>query len=150
MFCKSVKLFRSRCKDYRKSRFFQKKNPQSLHLDSPNEILTALGEDFFPENQKNFVKVLSRLKNQNVSQKKFSICFPGHGNCVFENRIVICLLNAIKNFPANDQNCLLKAQKLQENHQFLKGFSSKTSPGHLRWSFEKHTANMFDNSSRSF
>ena len=150
MFCKSVKLFRSRCKDYRKSLFFRKQNPQSLHLDSPNETLTALGEDFFPENQKKFGQSTEKVEKPKLFPKKFSICFPGHGNCVFENRIVICLLNAIKNFPANDQKCLLKAQKLQENHQFLKGFSSKTSPGHVRWSSEKHTANMFDNSSRSF
>ena len=76
MFCKSPKIFRSRCKNYRKSKFFFKKIPQSLDLDSPNAVFTPLGESFFPKTKTILVKVLRRLKNHNFSQKKLLNLFP--------------------------------------------------------------------------
>ena len=79
--------------------FFFKKNPQSLDLDSPSAILTPLGESFFLKTKNNLVKVLRRLKNHNFSQKNLSICFIGHLNCGFWNRMVNCLLNAINFSP---------------------------------------------------
>ena len=141
MFCKSPKLFSSRCKNYRKSKFFFKKNPQNLHLDSPNAVLTPLGEGFFPKTKSILVKVLRILKNYNFSLKKnFSICFIGHLNCGFWNRIVNCLLNAIKFSPQMTRFVRSRQKNYNKIIIFKKCFSSKTSPGHVEWSSEKHTA----------
>ena len=52
-----------------KIKVFLKKNPQSLHLDTPNAVLTTLGEGFFPKIKNILVKVLRRWKNHNFSQK---------------------------------------------------------------------------------
>ena len=140
MFCKSPKIFRSRCKNYRKTKFFFKKNPQSLDLDSPNAVLTPLGESFFPKTKNNLVKVLRRLKNHNFSQKNLSICFIGHLNCGFWNRMVNLLLNAIKFSPQMTKFVRSRQKNYNKIIIFKKCFSSKTSPGHVEWSSEKHTA----------
>ena len=140
MFCKGPKVFRSRCKNYKNSRLFSKKSSKPSS-GLAYAVLTPLGKSFFPKTKNVLVKVPRSLKNQNFSQKKFSICFPGHVNCGFGNPIVNCLLNRKKSFPPIDQNGSLKAQKAQENHHFQMCFSSKTSSGHEEWSSEKHTAN---------
>ena len=149
MFCKGPKVFRSRCKNHKNSRLFSKKILKASIWTGLCSFNTPW-KKFFPKNQKYFGQSTEKLEKPKLFPKKFSICFPGHVNFGFENPIVNCLLNRKKSFPPIDQNGSLKAQKLQENHLFQKCFSSKTFPGHVRWSSEKRTAKLFANSSRNF
>ena len=73
-------------------------------------------------------------------QKNFSICFPGHLNCGFENPIKNCLLNAIKISPQKTKFVRSRQKNYNNIIIFKKCFSSKTSPGHEEGSSKKHTA----------
>ena len=93
--------------------FFSKKNPQSLHLDSPNAVLTPLGEGFFPKTKNILVKVLRRLKNHKFSQKELLNLFLWTSKLRFRKPYSKLFVERQKKFPPNDQNCSLKAEKLQ-------------------------------------
>ena len=93
--------------------FFLKKNPQSLDLDSPNAVLTPLGESFFPKTKNNLVKVLRRLKNDNFSPKKLLNLFHWTPKLRFRKPYSKLLVKRHKKFPPNDQISSLKAEKLQ-------------------------------------
>ena len=121
--------------------FFSKKILKAFIWTHRMQLWHPLAKVFFPKTKSILVKVLRQLKNHNFSPKKnFSICFPGHLNCGFGNRIVNCLLNAIKLSPQMTRFVRSRQKNYNKIIIFKKCFSSKTSPGHVEWSSEKHTA----------
>ena len=59
-----------------KQGFFKKKNPQSLHLDSQNAVLTHLGESFFSQKPKIFWSKYGRDWQTKTFPKKVLNLFP--------------------------------------------------------------------------
>ena len=121
--------FPLKLQNLQKIKVFSKKNPQSLHLDSPNAVLTPLGENFFPKTKTILVKKRKRLKNQNFSQNKFSICFPGHVNWGFDNHALIVFAKIPESFRSKFELFSFKLRKFTEELSifqescFVKSFS---------------------------
>ena len=120
--------------------FFSKKFLKALIWTRRMQFSHPLAKVFSQKPKKFWSKYREDWKTITFPKKNFSICFIGHLNCGFWNRIVNCLLNA-KNFSPQMTKFVRSRQK---NYNkiiiFKKCFSSKTSPGHVEWSSEKHTA----------
>ena len=140
MFCKSPKLFRSGCKNYTKSNFFPKQILKAFIWTRRMQFWHPLAEVSSQKPKKFWSKYWEDWKTITFPKKNFPICFIGHLNCGFWNRIVNCLLNAIKISPQRTK--FVRSRQINYNKIiiFKKCFSSKTSPGHVEWSSEKHTA----------
>ena len=124
--------------------FFFKKNPQSLDLDSPSAVLTPLGESFFSQKPKIiWSKYWEDWKTITFPKKNFSICFIGHLNCGFWNRIVNCLLNAIKNSPQMTKFVRSRQKNYIKIIIFKKCFFLKNVPWTRRMNFWKTHRNYF-------
>ena len=102
-----------------------------------------LAKVFFPKTKNILVKVLRRLKNHNFSQKNFSICFVGYLNCGFGNRIVNCLLNAIKVSPQMTKFVRSRQKNYNKIIIFKKCFFLKNVPWTRRMKFWKTHRNYF-------
>ena len=97
--------------------FFKKKSPKPSSGFAECSFVTPW-RNFWPKNQKdgqNMEEVGKPWYSQNYF---FSIFFPRHVNCGFENPIVNCLLTAMNSPPPKNQNSTLRAQNLQENNRF--------------------------------
>ena len=113
MFRKCTKIFRSRCKNYKKINFFSKKKSPKPSSGFAECSFVTPWRNFWPKNQKdgqNMEEVGKPWYSQNYF---FSIFFPRHVNCGFENPIVNCLLTAMNSPP-------LKTKILRSGHKIYK------------------------------
>ena len=120
--------------------FFSKKILKALIWTRRMQFWHPLAKVFSQKPKIIWSKYWEDWKTITFPQKNFSICFIGHLNCGFGSRIVNCLLNAIKNSPQMTKFLRSRQKNYNKIIIFKKCFSSKTSPGHVEWSSEKHTA----------
>ena len=120
-----VRNFSAKVQKIQKINFFFKKILKAFIWTRWMQFWHPLAKVFSQKPKIFWSKYWEDWKTITFPEKNFSICFPGHLYCGFGNRIVKCLLNAIKISPQMTKFVRSRQKNYNKIIIFKKCFSSK-------------------------